>query len=176
MKIIVWLWNPWEKYEKTRHNIWFMFLDYFVDKNNFEWFKYESKFKWEISSWSYKDEKIVLLKPLTFMNLSWESLRKIYDFYKIEKRDFIVIYDDISLDFWKIRFRKKWSAWWHNWIKDIIRYFGEDFKRIKIWVWLDKRYEVSDYVLSKFKEEELIELNNDIFKNCQLILNESFLF
>jgi peptidyl-tRNA hydrolase len=67
------------------------------------------------------------------------------------------------MDFWKIRFRNKGSAWWHNGIKNIIKYFWNDFDRIKIWVWYDKRYEVSNWVLSKFKEEELIDLETEIF-------------
>jgi PTH1 family peptidyl-tRNA hydrolase len=172
MKIIIWLWNPWDKYKSTRHNIWFMFLDYFSEKDNFSEFKYESKFKANISSWFFLWKKIILVKPKTFMNLSWESVQKIIHFYKIKKRDFIVIYDDISMDFWKIRFRKKWSAWWHNWIKDIIRFYWNEFSRIKIWVWLDKKYEVSDWVLSKFKEEELIDLENKIFWETYKLLEK----
>lgn len=170
MKIIVWLWNPWKEYEKTKHNVWFMFLDYFKEKNNFSDFSYESKFKWEISSWFILWEKTILLKPQTYMNLSWESVRKIFDFYKINLEDLIIIYDDLSMDFWKIRFREKWSAWGHNGIKDIIRFFKEDFKRIKIWIWFNDKFQVSDWVLSKFSEEELIDFDRDIFKNVEKIL------
>jgi PTH1 family peptidyl-tRNA hydrolase len=86
MKLIVWLWNPWKQYEKTRHNVWFIFLDKFRKENNFSNFKLESKFKWEISEARFENEKTILLKPQTFMNLSWESLRKIVDFYKIEEK------------------------------------------------------------------------------------------
>ncbi len=163
MKIIIWLWNPWKQYEKTRHNVWFMFLDFFAKKNNFEEFSYESKFSWEISKWRFWKEKTILLKPQTFMNLSWESLNKICQFYKMDSEDFIVIYDDKDMDFWKIRFRDKGSAWWHNGIKSIIKYFWSDFDRIKIWVWYDRRYEVSNWVLSNFKEEEQIDLETEIF-------------
>jgi PTH1 family peptidyl-tRNA hydrolase len=172
MKIIVWLGNPWKQYEKTRHNVWFMFLDYLQDKNNFEDFRYESKFSWEISSWKIWWEKIILLKPQTFMNLSWESLLKIIQFYKLSNKDFLVIYDDKDIDFWKIRFREKWRAWGHNWIKNIIKFFKEDFDRIKIWVWYDNKYDVSDWVLSKFQEEELIDLENKIFPNIEKNLKQ----
>jgi len=106
------------------------------------------------------------------MNLSWESLKKIVNFYKIDLEDIIVIYDDLSMDFWKIRFRETWSAWGHNWIKDIIKYFWKDFKRLKIWVWYNSNYEVSDWVLSKFSNDELYELNNEIFPKTIEILNE----
>lgn len=173
MKIVVWLGNPWKEYEKTKHNAGFLFLDYFKEKNNFSEFSYESKFKAEVSSGNFLWEKTILLKPQTFMNLSGESVRKIFDFYKISSDDFIIIYDDLSMDFWKIRFREKGSAWWHNGIKDIIRYFGENFKRIKIGIWYNSKFEVSDWVLSKFSEEELIDFDRDIFAEVSEILEKN---
>ncbi len=164
MKLIIWLWNPWDLYKLTRHNVWFMFLDYLKEKEDFPDFKYESKFKADISSSLLFWEKTILVKPQTFMNLSWESVQKITSFYKIENEDIVVFYDDISMDFWKVRFREKWSAGWHNWIKSIIKYIWEIFDRVKVWVWFDSRYEVSDWVLSKFIEEELIDLENEVFQ------------
>jgi len=172
MKLLVWLWNPWKEYEKTKHNVWFLFLDYFKNKNHFTDFKKETKFKAEISSWQYNWEKTILLKPQTYMNLSWESIRKIVNFYKIDIENIIVIYDDMSMDFWKLRFREKWSAWGHNWVKDIIKHFWDNFKRIKIWIWFNTNYEVSDWVLSKFSNEELDQLENNVFKNAEILLNE----
>ena len=176
MKLIVWLWNPGKKYEKTRHNIWFMFLDFLVEmfwRNTFTEFKLESKFKWEISEWIYEWEKTILLKPNTFMNLSWESLRKIVDFYKIDLEDIIIIYDDLSLELWKIRFREKGSAWGHNWIKSIISHFSQEFKRIKIWIWYNDNYEVSDWVLSKFTNEELDIFEDEIFEKSYELLKKN---
>ena len=172
MKLIVWLWNPGKQYEETRHNIWFMFLDFFRWKENFSEFKLESKFKWEISTWILRWEKTILLKPQTFMNLSWESLRKVSDFYKIELEDIFIIYDDLSLEFAKIRFRDKGSAWGHNWIKDIIKHFWVEFKRIKVWIWFNDNYEVSDWVLSKFRDEEIDSLENNIFDEVYNSLEE----
>lgn len=174
MKLIVWLGNPGDKYTYTKHNLWFLFLDYLKEKLNFSEFKLESKYKAEISTGLYKWEKALLVKPQTFMNLSWESIIKIAQFYKIKKEDWVVVYDDMSMDFWKIRFRNKWSAGWHNGIKDIIRYFKEDFNRIKVGIWQDTRYEVSDWVLSKFTKEELIDLDNEVFPNTYKILEEKF--
>lgn len=172
MKLIIWLWNPWDKYKNTKHNIWFMFLDYIKNKYNFEDFKYESKFKANISNGLYKWEKSILIKPQTFMNLSWESIIQITNFYKLNIEDWIVIYDDMSMDFWKLRFRDKWSAGWHNWVKDLIRFYKENFKRIKVWIWFNKNFEVSDWVLSKFNEEELIELESNIYNEIDKILEE----
>ena len=174
MKLIIWLWNPWKEYEKIRHNIWFLFLDFFISKNNFSNFKLEKKFKWEISQWSFMWKKTILFKPNTFINLSWESIKLIIDFYNIDIKDIIVIYDDISMDFWKIKFRKTGSSWGHNWIKDIIKYFEKDFNRIKIWIWFDEKYNLSDWVLSKFTDEELNNLQGEVFDNTLSILNKNF--
>lgn len=149
-----------------------MFLDFFVWKEKFTNYNYESKFKADISKWRFNNKKTILVKPQAYMNLSWESIKKIIDFYKIDLKDWIVIFDDISMDFWKIRVRDKWSAWWHNWLKDIIRLFSETFNRIKIWVWFDSKYEVSNWVLSKFKEEELIDLETKIFPEVYKLLKE----
>ena len=172
MKLIIWLWNPGDKYRLTRHNLGFLFLDYLKEKDSFEDFKVESKFKWEISNGIFNWEKTILLKPQTFMNLSWESIKKISDFYKIEKTDLIVIFDDISLDFTKVRFRDKWSAGWHNGLKDIIKYFWEEFKRIKTWIWFNDNFDVSNFVLSKFSDKELDELNDNVFPKIYSILKE----
>ena len=95
MKLIVGLWNPWKKYENTKHNVWFMFLDYLKNKENFSDFKLEKKFKWEISEWQIYSEKVILLKPQTFMNLSWESLIKIFHFYKIDKDEIMRIVNSL---------------------------------------------------------------------------------
>ncbi len=98
------------------------------------------------------------------MNLSGESLLKICNFYKLEAEDFLVIYDDMSMDFGKVRIREKWSAGGHNGVKSIIKHFWDNWKRIKVGVGFDDRYEVSDWVLSKMSQEELIDLDTHIYK------------
>lgn len=167
MKLLVWLWNPGEKYRLTRHNAWFLFLDYFSQKVWWWEWKYESKFLAEVSEGNMNWEKIMLVKPQTYMNLSGTSLQKILQFYKLEAKDIIVIYDDKDMDFWKIRVRETGSAGWHNGIKDIIRYLWDTWKRVKIWVGkTPEKLETSDWVLSKFSEEEQIDLKNKIFKRA----------
>ncbi len=163
MKLIVGLWNPGNKYKHTRHNLGFIFVDAFQKEHNFWDWKYESKFRADISSGILNGEKILLVKAQTFMNLSGESLQKICNFYKLKNEDFIVVYDDISMDFWKIRFRDTGSAGGHNGVKSIIQYFWKDWKRIKVGLWYDEKYEVSDWVLSKFSQEELIDLDTKIY-------------
>ncbi len=172
MKLIVWLGNPWKEYEFTRHNLGFLFLDYIKKKEGFSDFKEDGKFKWNISNWFIKWEKTILLKPLTFMNISWESLRKVIDFYKVDLEDVIVIYDDISMDFWKLRFRDTWTAGWHNWVKSIISHFWDKWKRIKVWIWLNTNYKVSDWVLSKFTNDELDDLDKTVFSKVFELLVE----
>ena len=175
MKLIVGLWNPWKQYETTRHNLGFIFLDLFRERNEFPDFKYESKLKADISSGIYKWEKTLLVKPQTFMNISWESIRKITDFYKLTSDDFVIVYDDKDMEFWKVRFRSTGSAGWHNGIKDIIRLFSSDFPRVKVWVGSDDRYSTADWVLSKFVEEELIDLDNEVYDKIVEKMEEEFL-
>lgn len=164
MKFVFWLWNPWLKYQKTRHNVGFLFLDYIVSKNNsFQEFKLENKFKAFVACWFINWEKTFLIKPFTYMNLSWESISYVINFYKISVEDIIIIYDDINIDFGKIKFSSSWASWWQNGIKSIIKNIWEKFKRIKIWIWLDDKYEISDWVLSKFKTNDIKLLENKIF-------------
>ena len=173
MKIIIWLWNPGIEYANTRHNVWFLFLDYLRSAWGFEDFK-DSKFRWLVSEWTFNGEKIILLK---FMNLSWESVASMINFYKLDfKSDIIVIFDDMSMDFGKIRFRSEWSAGWHNWIKSLIKSFwSETFSRIKIWVWQDKKYNASDWVLSKFSKEELDNIKTEIFSQALDLLENKII-
>ncbi len=174
MKLIVWLGNPGTQYKTTRHNVWFMFLDRLCDykKISSSW-EENKKFKWEIIETFFAWEKTILLKPQTFMNLSGEAVMQVKNFYKIDNSDIFVIYDDISLDFEKIRYRDKWSAGGQNWVKSIISYIGEEFKRIKIWIGQDRRFDLSDWVLSKFKTEELEKLNCEIFEEAYLLLEKN---
>jgi len=136
-------------------------------------FKLEEKFKSEISSWNINNHKILLSKAQTYMNLTWESLNKIINFYKIDKKDIIVIYDDLSMEFWKVRIRDKWSDGWHNWIKNIISYIWVDFLRIKIWIWYNPNYLISDWVLSKFNDEEYNKLEAEVFLKVYNILKNN---
>ncbi len=174
MKLIIWLWNPWAKYQNTRHNVGFLFLDFLVEKNNFSgvW-KEENKFKAEIFETLLHWEKTILVKPQTFMNLSGEAVLKLMSFYKIPKQDIIVIFDDISLEPGKIRFRESGSAWGQNGVKSIISHIGEDFKRIKIGIGQDKTWDLSDWVLSKFSDTEKNALENEIFpKACEILFEK----
>ncbi|MBS7006858.1 aminoacyl-tRNA hydrolase [Anaerostipes sp.] len=162
MKVIVGLGNPGRQYERTRHNIGFEAVDYIAGKNQIE--ISTKKHKALIGSGYLGGQKVLLAKPQTFMNLSGESLRGIMDFYKLDPSDFIVIFDDISLDVGQLRIRRKGSAGGHNGIKSIISHLGSmDFPRIKIGVGeKPKGYDLADYVLGHFSKGEM-ELYDDVF-------------
>jgi PTH1 family peptidyl-tRNA hydrolase len=135
----------------------------------------DSKFKGILSEGNFNGEKILLLKPMTFMNLSGESVMAICNFYKLDpKKDITVIFDDVSMEYGKIRHRIEGSAGGHNGIKSIISCTGSEiFSRIKIGVGNDTKYDLSDWVLSKFsqaEQENLVEL----FEQTKKVL-ESYL-
>lgn len=155
MFIIAGLGNPGRQYEGTRHNIGWQVIDELADKYNIR--VMESKFKGLIGKGIINGEKVILLKPLTYMNLSGESVGEAVNFFKIdETKELIVVADDISLDVGHIRMRKKGSAGGHNGLKNIIAHLGhEEFIRIKMGVG-DKPagYDLADYVLGHFSKEE----------------------
>ena len=155
MYIIVGLGNPGSKYEKTRHNVGFCTIDILADRNHIV--MSEKKHKAVCGRGIIAGEKVVLVKPQTFMNLSGESVRELVDYYRIEEtQKLIVIYDDISLQPGQLRVRKKGSAGGHNGIKNIIQHLGHDaFLRIKIGVGEKPQgYDLADYVLGRFSKEE----------------------
>ena len=154
MKVIVGLGNPGKKYDNTRHNIGFEAIDYIADKEGIS--INTGKHKALIGTGYMGGEKVLLVKPQTFMNLSGESLRPIMDFYKLEPEDFIIIHDDIDLDVGRLRIRRKGSAGGHNGLKSIISHLGSmDFPRVKIGVGeKPKGYDLADYVLGRFPKEE----------------------
>ncbi|MCM1252792.1 MAG: aminoacyl-tRNA hydrolase [Clostridium sp.] len=155
MYIIAGLGNPGGKYENTRHNAGFMVIDAAAEKHHIA--VTEKKHKALIGKGMIGGEKVILVKPQTFMNLSGESIREVIDYYKIEeKSELIVISDDISLDVGMLRIRKKGSAGGHNGLKNIILHLGHDeFQRIKIGVGEKPTdYDLVDYVLGHFGAED----------------------
>lgn len=155
MYIIVGLGNPGTKYAHTRHNAGFDTIDMLAEANQIS--VLEAKQKALVGKGFIGGEKIILAKPVTFMNLSGESVRELVNYYKVDEKDsLIVIYDDISLEPGQIRIRKKGSAGGHNGIKNIIAQLGHDeFMRIKIGVGgKPKGYDLADYVLGHFAKDE----------------------
>lgn len=155
MYMIVGLGNPTREYENTRHNIGFDVVDAIAEKYDIS--VLEKKHKALIGKGFIDGKKVILAKPLTYMNLSGESVRELVDYYKIEEtEELIVIFDDVSLDVGQLRIRKKGGAGGHNGVKNIIRQLGHDtFMRIKMGVGeKPKGCDLADYVLGHFTEKE----------------------
>lgn len=155
MFVIAGLGNPGREYEDTRHNIGFRVIDDMAEK--YQIAMLERKHKAVIGRGYIDGQKVVLVKPLTYMNLSGESIREVTDYYKVDvTSQLAVVSDDISLDVGQLRIRKKGSAGGHNGLKNIILHLGrEDFIRIRVGV-SDKPqgYDLRDYVLGHFTDGE----------------------
>lgn len=175
MYIIVGLGNPTRKYEGTKHNVGFDAVDYLIDENRIpsSGLGHKAMFGKGIIA----GQKVLVAKPMTYMNLSGESVRELVSYYKIDpEQELIVIYDDISLEPGQIRIRKKGSAGGHNGIKNIIANLGTDqFQRIKIGVGeKPKEWDLADYVLSPFSKDDRAAVDEAIVhaaKALELMLN-----
>lgn len=158
MYVVVGLGNPGQKYEKTRHNVGFDVIDILAKEYNISVTKI--KHKALIGEGRIGSEKVLLVKPQTYMNLSGETLIDIYNYYKIDIENIIVIYDDIDLDVGKLRIRKKGSAGTHNGMKSIVKCLNStNFPRVRVGVSKPiPGQDLADFVLSRFKKEELNNL------------------
>lgn len=154
MKLIVGLGNPGKQYEQTRHNIGFEVID--ALSNRLQIPLDQAKFKGIYGYRVIDGEKVFLLKPLTYMNLSGESVIALMNYYEIAEEDLVVIYDDLDLPVGKIRLRQKGSAGGHNGIKSIISHLGtNEFNRIRVGINRPTNgMPIVDYVLGKFLKEE----------------------
>lgn len=165
MYLIVGLGNPGDNYKMTRHNIGFEVIDYIADQYNVKVNKL--KFKSLYGECNINGEKVYLIKPQTYMNLSGESVVEFVSFFKIPPENIIVIQDDIALDAGRMRIRAKGSDGGHNGIKNIIYLLKTDsFVRIKIGVGSPKHkdYDLADFVLGRFTKEEIPVLEDVIIK------------
>ncbi|MBS7527255.1 aminoacyl-tRNA hydrolase [Fusibacter paucivorans] len=157
MYIIVGLGNPGKKYAGTRHNVGFELLDQLAEAHGIKVDKI--KFKALIGEGFIGSEKVVLVKPQTFMNLSGESVREVMHFYKVDETKLIVLYDDIDTAFGKLRIRKKGSAGTHNGMRNIIYLLQTDgFPRIRIGIGSPERGDLRDFVLNRFSKDERAEM------------------
>ncbi len=164
--------NPGSKYDNTRHNIGFACLDYISAKTGTKIDK--AKFTALYGIWKYKDSRIILLKPQTYMNLSGDRVGQMAKFYKIPPENVIIIYDDVSMAVGKMRIRLKGSAGGHNGIKSIISHIGDVFPRIKLGVGEKPHpdYDLADWVLGKFSDADkkaLSEKFENAYQACLLL-------
>ncbi|MCC0688114.1 MULTISPECIES: aminoacyl-tRNA hydrolase [unclassified Clostridioides] len=169
MYVVVGLGNPGKKYEKTRHNVGFDVIDILAKEYNISVTKI--KHKALIGEGRVGTEKVLLVKPQTYMNLSGETLIDIYKYYKVDLSNIIVVYDDIDLDVGKIRIRKKGSGGTHNGMKSITKCLGSnDFPRVRVGVSKPEvGQDLADFVLSRFRKEESDNINEALEKAAYAI-------
>ena len=179
MILVVGLGNTGNNYTSTRHNAGFLALDAIFEHYNFSSWVHKSKFKADIASFESDLGRIILCKPTTFMNLSGSAVCSLSSFYKIPLDDVIVIHDDIDLPLGKLKYKIGGGAAGHNGLKSIDQLMGNDYHRIRIGIGKPQHagYEVSDYVLSKFTEDEykLIKTHLEFLaKNFMLVASKDF--
>lgn len=155
MKLLVGLGNPGQQYEHTRHNTGFQVMDAIAEEWNVE--IKQAKFQALIATTQIQGEKVICMKPQTFMNLSGEAVGAAVRFYHLALSDLLVIYDDMDLPVGKIRLREKGSSGGQNGVKNIIAHLGsEAWPRIRVGIGKDPSRDTVDWVLGKFTKEELI--------------------
>ena len=161
MKLIVGLGNPGKAYKDTRHNVGFMFVDNIANKLKLD-FSLDKQKKCEIAQTLINNEKVIFIKPQTYMNLSGDSVVVVKNYYKIDEKDILVIYDDLDLETGKIRIRANGSSGGHNGIKSIINVLGtQNIKRVRIGIDKVSSDKTVDYVIGNFskKDREIIDIS-----------------
>lgn len=158
MNVIVGLGNPGKEYEKTRHNVGFLCVDYLQSCWGFEDFSFQEKFQAEVSTGMMQGTKTMLVKPMTFMNLSGEAVSKIVNYYKVDIADVVVIYDDVDFDFGVVKMKPEGSPAGQKGMKNIIDHLGTNaIARVRIGIEArgeNTKFQTSDFVLSTFKPHE----------------------
>lgn len=169
MKLIVGLGNPGKKYENTRHNTGFAVIDRTLAKLNVELDK--NKFNADYTMINRNGEKIYILKPLTYMNLSGEAVVPFMKYFGIEPEDLVVVHDDLDLPVGKIRLRQSGSCGGQNGMRNIIGLLGDsNIKRIRVGIGKDPLIPVVDYVLGKTKKEDLEVYNQALDKASDALI------
>ena len=168
--LVVFLGNPGLKYENTRHNAGFMTADALAKDKSVSINR--SRYKSLTAECNIGDEKVLLMKPQTFMNLSGEAVAEAAKFYKIPPEHVLVVSDDVTLPIGKLRIRQKGSAGGHNGLKSIIGLLGTDnFPRIKVGVGAPPHpdYDMADWVLSAFKNQDAVDMDASVKRAAQAV-------
>ena len=160
MKIIVGLGNPGKKYDNTRHNIGFQLLDVIANKKGLEFNK--ENFNAKYCECLISGEKVLLVKPMSYMNLSGGVVAKFVSFFKVDVTDILIIQDDLDMGMGRVKIVHNSSSGGHNGIKDIERCLGSNsYARVKIGISNNKNQDTKDYVLGKFSDDEINILKNE---------------
>lgn len=177
MILLVGLGNPDKKYENTRHNFGFLAIDEIIREYNLEGPK--NKYQADIYTGNIAGEKVIAIKPLTYMNRSGISVKDLKTFYKIPLEDIIIFHDDLDLAFGKIKAKVGGGAGGHNGLKSIDSMVGKNYHRIRLGIGRpqNQEHEVSDYVLGKFSKDEKNQvdtINETIAKLSDKIIKKDF--
>lgn len=163
MKLIVGLGNPGDRYHDTRHNVGYLVIDNYLGD-----VKWKSKFNAEYYEDNIAGEKVLFVKPLTYMNLSGDAVVQFVNYFDIDLNDLLVIQDDLDLSFGKYKIKTNSSDGGHNGIKSIInRLSSKDFARLKVGISHDRSIDTKDYVLGSFSKED-----KETFKEMQETFNK----
>ena len=174
MKLIVGLGNPGKEYDKTRHNVGFMVVDNYIKYLNIDDSMWKKKFSSLYLQTEVNGEKVIFMKPLTYMNLSGQAVKAVVDYFKINISDVLVISDDLDLFVGNFKLKENGSSGGHNGLKNIALCLGtENFKRLKVGISKNASLDIKDYVLGKISKEEL-SLFDDLFKELNLIIDDFF--
>ena len=169
MKLVVGLGNPDKEYDNTRHNVGFMLLDYIFGGSNFVINKKMNAMEYITN---IDGEKVVIIKPITYMNLSGDAVIKYVNFYKLDVNDIIVIQDDLDMPLGRVKFITNHGDGGHNGIKDIVlKLSSKNFLRVKIGIGKSDMIDTKDYVLGKFKNQDK-DILNGVFLKLRDIIND----
>lgn len=174
MKLIVGLGNPGREYAHTRHNLGYMVLDHIAKQKGLQ-FDSCSKFFADTAEFKAGDEKVILVKPTTFVNNSGKAVQALAQFYKLDTSDVWVISDDLDLDFGKVRVRQGGSSGGHNGLRDIIEKLGEDFVRFRVGIKTPQlsQLDSKDFVLQRFSQSEKTRLPK-ILEQADELVKQTF--
>lgn len=173
MYLIVGLGNPGREYERTRHNMGFMAIEAVANKYQVSFSK--QKFGGIYGEFQLNNEKVILLKPQKYINLSGEVIRLYIDYFKIPIENVLIIHDDLDLEFGKFKIKYKGSSGGHNGLKNIEQHLGtQNYKRIKLGISNDKNIDTKDYVLGKINGESVKKMDNVMNIVCDIV-NDYFI-
>lgn len=171
--LLVGLGNPGKEYEQTRHNVGFACIDYFVAKTDeMESWVDKKDLKCHLSAGRLGDNRVIAIKPTTFMNNSGEAVQAAANFYKVPLQNILVLHDEVDINFGQIRMRLGGSST-HNGIKSVSQHLGEDYGRVRVGVGPKKPAQIdsADFVLQKFSSDEQAQLPN-LYREVSAILTE----
>lgn len=174
MKLIIGLGNPGKEYENTRHNIGFMVIDYYIHEKKLDTCNWQKKFNSLYLQALVNGEKVIFLKPQTYMNLSGEAVRDFVNFFKIDVKDILVISDDLDLLVGNFKLKANGSSGGHNGLKNIAECLGtSEYKRLKVGIAKDKNIDIKDYVLGKIASSDM-EIYSKLFGSLVSVINDYF--